>query len=73
MEKKCPRCGRNFTCTPDDIFSCACADIYIPPNLAFQIDRTYDDCLCADCLKELIADFHQSSERKSDFSDDDEK
>ncbi|WP_414703157.1 cysteine-rich CWC family protein, partial [Proteiniphilum sp. UBA5384] len=38
MEKKCPRCGNKFECKPDDIFSCECADIYIPPNLAFQID-----------------------------------
>lgn len=60
MKKNCPRCGKKFECKPDDIFSCECTDIYIPPNLAFQIDSMYNDCICAKCLREMIEEFHKS-------------
>ena len=64
MEKKCPRCGNKFECKPDDIFSCECVDVYIPPNLSFQIDSMYSECICAKCLREMIAEFHQSRAEK---------
>lgn len=60
MEKICPRCKKKFECRPDDIFSCECVNTYIPPNLAFQIDSMYSDCICVRCLKEMIDDFHKS-------------
>jgi hypothetical protein len=45
----CARCGRGFGCGVDDE-ACWCAEL----TLARPVPPGYDDCLCPECLAELV-------------------
>lgn len=49
--KRCPACGRFFTCQGDD--DCWCEKIRIPSASLKVILNTYTDCICQDCLKKF--------------------
>ncbi len=52
-EKTCPRCNGTFECKVGDIAHCQCSEqSFTLEEKAFIEDR-YNDCLCADCLKDL--------------------
>ena len=53
MKKTCPRCGKSFICKLDD--TCWCNNYKIPAKLLRDIEKTYKDCLCENCIKELGA------------------
>lgn len=46
--KKCPSCGKFFTCLGED--DCWCEAYQIHKSDYLQITETYDDCICQDCL-----------------------
>lgn len=53
-EKICPRCQKNFECKVGNITECQCFGIQVSEALqAFLLNKGYEDCLCADCLREL--------------------
>jgi len=52
--KVCPRCGNHFTCMHQVSVSCDCCNIDLPDTLTRQLSRRYDDCLCFDCLQQLL-------------------
>ena len=49
--RACERCGKSHICTLTT--QCPCMDAVIPEKLLDQLSRFYEDCLCAECLKEL--------------------
>lgn len=64
MEKTCPRCKKEFECKPENIFSCRCSDVYIPPRLSEQIGNLYSDCICDNCMEEMLDEFYRSEANK---------
>mgnify|MGYP006272126445 FL=1 len=52
--KNCPRCGTAFECRVGNIERCQCQVVTIPEEVAEGLQTEYGDCLCADCLKELV-------------------
>ena len=54
-EKTCPRCGKKFICRHnDDITKCQCASVQLTPEARNYIASEYTDCLCVDCLREIL-------------------
>lgn len=48
--KRCPKCGKFFTCQGDE--DCWCETMQIPKKSMVRIMQEYSDCICRDCLKE---------------------
>ncbi|HLO60525.1 MAG TPA: cysteine-rich CWC family protein [Bacteroidales bacterium] len=46
--KRCPACGRFFTCQGED--DCWCEKVRIHAKEMKEIMNTYKDCLCPQCL-----------------------
>jgi len=49
-EKKCPKCGKSFTCFGER--DCWCEKVRIHKKEMMEILQKYSDCLCPECLKE---------------------
>lgn len=47
--KKCPKCGKFFTCQGKD--DCWCESYQIPKKEFIRLNNEYTDCLCQECLK----------------------
>lgn len=56
--KQCPRCRRFFICEVAAVLSCQCADVEINSEQHDYIKALYDDCLCRDCLNEIVGKFN---------------
>lgn len=52
-QKACPRCSRAFECKVGDIGHCQCSSMVLSMEEKAFIETRYNDCLCADCLKDL--------------------
>lgn len=61
ISKKCPRCGRTFSCFQQTGKPCWCEKYLISPEVLVRIREKYHDCLCPDCLPEY-------AENVDDFS-----
>ena len=48
--KKCPSCGKFFTCQGED--DCWCESYQIHRKEFLKITQQYTDCICPDCLKQ---------------------
>jgi hypothetical protein len=46
--KKCPSCGKFFTCQGED--DCWCESFQIPKKEFLKIAENYTDCICQECL-----------------------
>jgi len=51
--KICPRCKRPFECKVGDISHCQCSGFVLTGEGMAFIEERYNDCLCANCLKDL--------------------
>jgi ribosomal protein L34E len=49
--KKCPSCGKFFTCKGEE--DCWCEKVRIHSAEMKMIMNTYSDCLCPECLKKF--------------------
>jgi ribosomal protein L34E len=49
--RACERCGKSHICTLTT--HCPCMDAEVSEKLLEKISRYYEDCLCANCLKEM--------------------
>jgi hypothetical protein len=49
--KKCPKCGKSFTCYGEK--DCWCENYRINKKEMLVIIEKYNDCLCQECLKEF--------------------
>ncbi len=46
--KKCPACGKFFTCQGQD--DCWCEKVSIHKKDFFRLSEEYSDCICQECL-----------------------
>jgi hypothetical protein len=48
--KKCPACGKFFTCHGER--DCWCEEVQIHRKEFLILTQKYTDCICQDCLKQ---------------------
>lgn len=53
MTKKCPRCNDTFDCQHNA--NCWCSRYSLSDKLKSYLKDNYSDCICENCMKELIA------------------
>ncbi|WP_018626818.1 cysteine-rich CWC family protein [Niabella aurantiaca] len=58
-DKYCPRCKQPFECKVGSILLCQCSTVILNDAERDFVSKQYEDCLCATCLKELKAQYHQ--------------
>ena len=51
--KICSRCKKEIFCTVHDIEKCACSSVELLPETHRFLQKSYFDCLCNHCLKEI--------------------
>lgn len=52
QSKECPHCGKPFVCSMNS--HCWCFEVIIPFDVQDYIAARYDDCICRDCICEII-------------------
>ena len=52
--KDCPRCHKPFGCQMTHITECQCSKVKIPSTLREWLAKHFDNCLCLNCLIELV-------------------
>ena len=52
--KTCPRCNTTFRCCAASIETCACYGIPLNTKQSKQLLKQYNDCLCRNCLLEIL-------------------
>ena len=57
-KKYCPHCNLLFECKVGSILLCQCATVSLTENERMFIKDRYDDCLCASCITQLKAMYH---------------
>jgi ribosomal protein L34E len=50
-DEKCPRCGKEFTCSKSG--KCWCFEISVIEVVRERINEKYDTCLCPNCLTQV--------------------
>ncbi|WP_172834404.1 cysteine-rich CWC family protein [Nitrospira japonica] len=50
--KICERCGRSFECGQ---YGCWCGQMGITDRQMVRIERAFTDCLCRECLTNVVA------------------
>ena len=63
--KQCARCGATFECKVGSILLCQCYAVRLTQDERDYIRKTWDDCLCASCLKELKIEYHEENYKKT--------
>jgi ribosomal protein L34E len=56
--KACARCHAVFECKVGNVENCQCQSVYLNDEIQKQIHTSYEDCLCASCLKEVKKDYY---------------
>ncbi|PZF74644.1 cysteine-rich CWC family protein [Taibaiella soli] len=56
--KNCPRCNGPFECKVGDIAHCQCMTVTLTDEERTFLGERFDDCLCANCMRALKAEFH---------------
>ncbi len=57
-DKHCPKCKTTFECKVGSIMLCQCSTVQLTAEEIEFIQQQYDDCLCASCMKQLKAEYH---------------
>lgn len=60
-DKICPKCNSKFPCMGED---CWCEHYQILPKNLHYIRKTWDNCLCPECLKEFAENKEQIRDLK---------
>jgi hypothetical protein len=55
MEKTCSKCNSTFVCNALDVKNCHCSSVQLEEKTLKELQATYQDCLCQDCLKAVHA------------------
>ncbi|MDO5615319.1 MAG: cysteine-rich CWC family protein [Cruoricaptor ignavus] len=63
-QKYCPKCNATFECKVGSILLCQCSEIKLSNEELEFIQEKYDDCLCANCMKKLKAEYHNQNFQK---------
>lgn len=59
-KKYCPHCNGLFECKLGSILLCQCVTVALTEQERMFIKDRYNDCLCAACMKELRATYHNT-------------
>jgi hypothetical protein len=59
-EKYCPRCNVIFECKVGSILQCQCITVTLNETEREFMKEKFDDCLCAGCMKEVRAEYHNN-------------
>lgn len=59
-EKYCPRCRSLFECKVGSISICQCTTVTLNDEERNYIMKNFDDCLCATCMMDLRAEYHNN-------------
>lgn len=59
-EKLCARCQAPFECKVGSISLCQCRMVTLTDEERVHINKIYADCLCANCMKQMKGEFHNS-------------
>jgi hypothetical protein len=51
--EKCPKCGVEFICRPNEIEHCQCNSVQLTGDELAQISILFKGCLCKGCLIEM--------------------
>jgi len=56
---RCPRCNAGFECKVGSILLCQCTVVPLSIEERSFISDRYDDCLCANCMREMKKAYHR--------------
>jgi len=56
-QKYCPRCNALFECKVGSILLCQCAAVKLSETERDHLKKLYNDCLCANCIREVKSEF----------------
>lgn len=59
--KNCPRCQQAFECKVGNIKQCQCYGIKLKNEEQAFISAQYNDCLCANCIRDLRTKYNENS------------
>ncbi len=59
-QKYCPRCQARFECKVGSILLCQCSAVPLNQDERDYMSGQYNDCLCANCMKDLKAEYHDN-------------
>jgi hypothetical protein len=59
-KKYCPRCQAHFECKVGSILLCQCTAVTLNENERDYMRERFEDCLCANCMKEVKAEYHNN-------------
>lgn len=59
-KKYCPKCNSVFECKVGSILLCQCTTVKLNEKERDYMKEKFDDCLCADCMKEVRAEYHNN-------------
>ncbi|MDR0968921.1 MAG: cysteine-rich CWC family protein [Lentimicrobiaceae bacterium] len=51
-QKTCPKCGQSFLCSHSA--TCWCVTVFLSEEAKTYLQTTYSDCLCENCLKQIV-------------------
>ncbi|MFY0254016.1 cysteine-rich CWC family protein [Chitinophaga sp. 30R24] len=55
----CPRCKQTFECRVGTILRCQCQNVVLTDEERTFIRQQYNECLCANCLRQLKIAYQQ--------------
>lgn len=58
--KYCPRCKIRFECKVGSVLLCQCSDVRLTEAERNYLRESYDDCLCANCMKALKTEYYNN-------------
>lgn len=67
-KKYCPHCNVLFECKIGSILLCQCTPVPLAEDERMYIKNRYDDCLCANCLMELKAQYREEVRLKDQIA-----
>jgi hypothetical protein len=53
LNATCPRCGGTFHCGVKEPMPCACGQFKLTQETTQMLRKTYDRCVCMNCLAQL--------------------
>ncbi|OCX54798.1 hypothetical protein BEL04_04380 [Mucilaginibacter sp. PPCGB 2223] len=54
---RCERCNTSFECKANKFGQCQCTTVPLTLNETQYIGEMYDNCLCANCLRQLKEEY----------------
>ncbi len=62
--KRCPVCGREFSCNQQTGRACWCESYLLQPDVLADLRKKYSDCLCPECLPGYAENLNEFTGKK---------